>query len=72
MPFVSVKMVKGRSRDKKRELVEAITREVVEILEVDPEWVTVVIDEYDREDWSTAGQLHADKFGEGWGKQGVK
>ncbi|MEA4924133.1 MAG: tautomerase family protein [Syntrophomonadaceae bacterium] len=71
MPFINVKMVAGRSLEQKRELAEALTREVVRILEVKPEWVELVIDEYSRENWSTAGQLHADKYGPGCGSQGV-
>jgi transposase len=34
-------------------------------------WVTVLLEEYDRENWATGGQLHADKFGHGYGKAGV-
>jgi 4-oxalocrotonate tautomerase len=61
MPFVNVKMVAGRTLEQKRELAEVLTREVVRILDVKPEWVELVIDEYPRENWATAGQLHADK-----------
>lgn len=48
MPVISVKIARGRSMDTKQELAEAITDDVVRILEVDPDWVTVLIDEYDR------------------------
>jgi len=30
------------------------------------------IDEVDRENWSTGGELHIDKFGKGYGKIGAK
>jgi len=72
VPFVNVKMAAGRSLEQKRELAEVLTREVVRILDVKPEWVELVIDEYSRENWATAGQLHSDKFGAGCGSQGVK
>ena len=52
--------------------MQALTREFVRILDVKAEWVTVVIDEYTRENWATAGQLHIIKYGEGFGKQGVE
>ena len=71
MPFINVKMAKGRTTEKKQELVEALTRVAVDILDVQAEWVTVIIDEYPRENWATAGQLHAIKYGVGFGKQGV-
>ena len=72
MPIVTVKIAKGRSVEIKRELVQAITEAVVSKLDVNSEWVTVLIDEYDRENWSTGGELHSDKFGQGCGRQGVE
>jgi len=55
---------------KKQDLVAAITREAVSILGVEPEWVTVVIDEYSRTNWATAGKLHSLKYGAGSGQTG--
>lgn len=72
MPFINIKMAKGRSSQQKQEFVEAITKEAVRIFNVKPEWVTVVIDEYSRENWATAGELHSFRFGEGFGQQGTK
>lgn len=63
MPIITVKLAKGRSIEQKRELVKAITAAAVRVLEVKPEWVSIVIDEYDRENWASGGELHADKFG---------
>jgi len=61
MPIINVKMIAGRSLEQKRELAEVLTREVVRILNVKPEVVEFVIDEYPRENWSSAGQLYSDK-----------
>ena len=72
MPVITVKIAKGRSIEVKRELVRAITDVVVDKLDVRPEWVTVLIEELDRENWATGGELHADKFGGGCGKQGTQ
>ena len=71
MPFINVRMAAGRTLEQKRELAAALTREAVRILDVKPEWVTVIIDEYPRENWASAGELHAEKFGPGCGKQGT-
>lgn len=71
MPIISVKMVKGRSIEKKQELCKAITREAARILDVQPEWVTVLFDEYERENWAAGGQLHAIKYGPGFGSKGT-
>jgi 4-oxalocrotonate tautomerase len=71
MPIVTVKMAKGRPVEKKRSLVKAITNTVAKELDLKPEWVTVLIEEYDRKNWATGGKLHSDKFGSGFGKKGV-
>lgn len=34
--------------------------------------VTVLFDEYDRENWATGGELHIDKFGPGPGRVSAK
>jgi 4-oxalocrotonate tautomerase len=70
MPIVSIKIAQGRSREQKRRLVQEITRAVVKTLEVEPDWVSVLIEEYDRENWGTGGQLHLDKLGPGCGREG--
>ena len=67
MPIVSIKIAKGRTTDQKRHLVKAITDSVVSILDVKPEWVSVLFEEFDRENWATGGELHIDKFGNGCG-----
>lgn len=72
MPFINVKMAVGRTLEQKRELAEVLTREMVRILDVKPEWVELVIDEYPRKNWATAGQIHADKYGPGCGSQGIE
>ncbi len=72
MPIVNIKIAKGRSIEQKRELVKTITDVIVKILDVKEEWVSVLIDEFDRENWATGGQLHIDKFGKGCGKQSSK
>ena len=61
MPFIQVKMLEGRTMEQKRELAEVLTRETARILRVKPEAVDLVIDEYPRANWSSAGQLYLDK-----------
>lgn len=65
MPIVTIKIAKGRTADQKRKLVKEITDSLVSILEVRPEWVTVLFEEFDRVNWSTGGELHLDKLGDG-------
>ncbi len=71
MPIITVKLAKGRDIETKRNLVGVVTDAVASALDVKPEWVTVLIEELDRENWATGGELHIDKFGDGYGNQGV-
>ncbi|WP_027339085.1 tautomerase family protein [Halonatronum saccharophilum] len=63
MPYINVKMAKGRTLEEKQEFVDVITKEASRILDVKPEWVTVVFDEYSRDNWATGGEIHSLKFG---------
>lgn len=72
MPVVTIKMAIGRTESQKQELVSAVTADIVRILDVEPNWVTVLIDEYERENWASGGELHSRKLGSGFGKQGIK
>jgi 4-oxalocrotonate tautomerase len=64
MPIITVKMAKGRTVEQKRVLVRALTKVAVETLSAQPEWVTVLIEEYesDRGNWAVGGELLSDKF----------
>lgn len=70
MPIINMMMARGRNLAQKRELAAVITRETARILEVEPEWVNLIIDESPGENWASAGQLHIDKYGPGCGRQG--
>jgi 4-oxalocrotonate tautomerase len=61
MPFIKVQIAKGHSIEKKRELVKALTDTLVATLGSKPEWITIHIDEFERENWAVGGQLHSDK-----------
>ena len=63
MPIITVKMGKGRTVEKKRALVGALTKLAVDMLDVKEEWVTVLIEESDRDNWAVGGELLSDRFG---------
>ncbi len=71
MPIINLKMAKGRTEEQKQEFVEKVTDLAVDVLSVKPEWVTVIIDEYERESWASGGILHSIKLGDGFGKDGA-
>ncbi|MBB29593.1 MAG: 4-oxalocrotonate tautomerase [Gemmatimonadetes bacterium] len=61
MPFVTVKMLDGRTPEQKRRLVSAITDAVVEICGAKPEGTMVVIEDIARDHWSRGGVMISDR-----------
>ncbi|HEV2763832.1 MAG TPA: 4-oxalocrotonate tautomerase family protein [Pyrinomonadaceae bacterium] len=58
MPYVSVRITKdGVTVEQKRQVVEQITRTLVEVLAKRPEHIHVIIDEVEPENWGYAGML---------------
>ena len=52
MPHVIVKLWPGKSRQKKRRLAEAITKDIMEILRFTEESVSVTMEEVKAQDWT--------------------
>lgn len=67
MPIVSIKIAKGRTVEMKRQLVQSVTQAVASSLNLKPELISVLIEEFERENWATGGELHSDKYGGGYG-----
>ena len=58
MPYVNVRITRdGVTPEQKRQVVEQITRTLVEVLGKKPEHTHIVIDEIDPQNWGYAGQL---------------
>ena len=49
MPFLTLQIGKGHSIEQKRELAQALTETLVTVLGTKPDWVTIHIDEFERE-----------------------
>jgi len=60
MPVVIIKMRKGFSVDQKRIIVHEITSTLVRTLRVEPDLVTIMIDEHELENIGKAGRLRSD------------
>lgn len=71
MPVVTIQMERGRPVEMKRVLADAVTTAVAGALDLPADWVTLIIDEVERENWAVGGRLQLDKFGPGFGKAGV-
>ena len=60
MPVLTIRIGKGQPIDIKRRLAASLTKAVTEVLEVSPAMVTVLIEEFERDNWATGGELHID------------
>ena len=60
MPVVILKMKKGPSVEQKRKIVKEFTETLVRTLKVEPEIVTIMIDEHELENIGKAGKLRSD------------
>lgn len=56
MPFINLRMLEGRDEATKAELIEKLTNVVAEVLDKDPNYIWVNIDEVPRENWGIAGK----------------
>ncbi|MGC9435559.1 MAG: tautomerase family protein [Methanomicrobiales archaeon] len=57
MPIVTIQMARGRSTAQKKKVADEITASLVETFGVDPDWVTILFQELDRESIAKAGVL---------------
>ena len=62
MPIITVQMLEGRSLEQKRELVEALTREMARICGCSEAGIFVVIEESQYENFGVGGKLCADLY----------
>ena|SRR5258706_15748051 len=61
MPVLTVRIGKGHPLETKRRLAASLTKAMTDALEIAPASVTVLIEEYERDNWATGGELHIDR-----------
>ena len=61
MPTMHIELFEGRSPEKKRELVEALTKETCRVLECEPGAVDIILTDIKRENWATGGVLWSER-----------
>jgi len=61
MPFVSIKIAKGRSVEQKRDLVRSVTEAIATSINVQPEKVWIQIDEFEPDNFAVNGRLTVDR-----------
>jgi 4-oxalocrotonate tautomerase len=62
MPIITIQMAKGRTEDQKQKLTAKLTTLIAKELEVKRNWITIIFQEYDRNQWATDGVLHSIKY----------
>ena len=60
MPVIQIEMIKGRTLQQKRDMVQKVTDVLVDTIQCKKEAVTIVIREVDKENIAKAGVLHSD------------
>ncbi len=61
MPSIQITMLKGRTIEQKRKLIERVTDAIAEEAKTPKEGVVVTIIEVEREDYARGGVLMADR-----------
>jgi 4-oxalocrotonate tautomerase len=60
MPILILRVGKGHPLETKRRLASSLTRAVTDVLDLPPDQVTVLIEEFERDNWATGGELLID------------
>ena len=61
MPTFHIELFEGRTKEQKRELVDALTRETCRVLKCEASSVDIVFHDVKRENWATGGVLWSDR-----------
>lgn len=59
--IISIQFENSRTDDTKRAGAKAMTEAAVATLGVKPEWVTVLYENYDKDNWAIGGELLLDR-----------
>ncbi len=62
MPFVAIKMWEGRNQQQKADVIAKVTTAVAESMDVKPEYVTVLLEEYPKGNWGVGGQPSSEVY----------
>jgi len=61
MPFVEIKMWKGRDKETKKKMIENVTEAISETIVCPREAVQVVVIEVEKDDWAIGGKLCSER-----------
>lgn len=55
MPIVQIRMIQGRTAEKKEELIKKVTDAIVDALRIPKDWVRIVLNEISKENLGYGG-----------------
>lgn len=62
MPFISVKMLEGRTKEQKEKLIKSVSKAVAGSLNIDIAKIWVVIEDFPADEWGLGGVLASEKL----------
>jgi 4-oxalocrotonate tautomerase len=62
MPFISVKMLEGRTKEQKEKLIKSVSKAVADSLNIDISKVWVAIEDFPADEWGLGGVLASEKL----------
>ena len=62
MPFVSIKMLEGRTKEQKEKLIKSVSAAVAQALNIDISNVWTVVEDFSKDEWGIGGVLSSEKL----------
>ncbi len=62
MPFVSIKMLEGRTKEQKEKLIKSVSAAVAQVLNIDISNVWTVVEDFPKDEWGIGGVLASEKL----------
>ena len=61
MPFVEIKLWKGRNKETKKKMIEKVTEAITETIQCPKEAVHIVVHEVEKDDWAIGGKICSER-----------
>ncbi|OGF50150.1 MAG: hypothetical protein A2044_08535 [Candidatus Firestonebacteria bacterium GWA2_43_8] len=61
MPFVEIKMWKGRDKETRKKMIAKVTDAIAETIQCPKDAVQVVVFEVEKDDWAIGGQICSER-----------
>ncbi|MBI1970639.1 2-hydroxymuconate tautomerase family protein [Candidatus Woesearchaeota archaeon] len=61
MPIVTIEMFEGRTKEKKRTLIKAVSKTISETLEIPEERIQIILHESSKDNWGLKGEQASER-----------